>query len=296
MKKAVIFDFANIGIVELIKELRNRDLNCIGFNEKTQFLVGDLRNKKYVQSFGAFVFISEESSPSHIVQEYMKVLNNNVPIIYSKKDNTTTESLYSCLKGLCCEWSLMDEYANICNELKKTVVPDNIICDVSYNFSSVVSAIIAQKVYGDKIKYIYRCTDSWSDLIMRDVASAWQKSYGISVEPLQTQNIFKPWPDFESSEQMGKYFEENNKAIKNLFTTLTGSEKPITGYIMGTENEFDGMFPKPLKTVYTDFEHPGYKIPLVQPTKNLFNYNLYEIANYLQIPELLIESYRKAGL
>ena len=48
MKKAVIFDFANIGIVELIKELRNRDLDCIGFNEKTQFLVGDLRNKKHV--------------------------------------------------------------------------------------------------------------------------------------------------------------------------------------------------------------------------------------------------------
>lgn len=296
MKKTVIFDFANIGIVELIKELRNRDLNCIGFNEKTQFLIGDLRNKKYVQSFGAFVFISEESSPSRIVQEYMNVLNNNVPIIYSKKDNTTTESLYSCLKGLCCEWSLMDEYTNICNELKKTVAPDNIICDVSYNFSSVVSALIAQKVYGDNIKYIYRCTYSWDDLIMRDVASAWQKSYGIVVEPLQTQNIFNPWPDFESNEQMEKYFEENNKAIKNLFYTLTGSEKPITGYITGTENEFDGMFPKPLKNIYTDFEHPGYKIPLIQPTKNLFNYNLYELANYLQMPDLFIESCRKAGL
>ena len=296
MKKTVIFDFANIGIVDLVKELRNRDLDCLGFNEKTQFLVGDLRNKKYVQSFGAFVFISEESSPSRIVQEYMKVLNNNVPIIYSKKDNTTTESLYSCLKGLCCEWSLMDEYTNICNELRKTVAADNIICDVSYNFSSVVSAIIAQKVYGDNIKYIYRRTDSWDDLIMKDVASAWQKSYGIVVEPLQTQNIFNPWPDFESNEQMEKYFEENNKAIKNLFYTLTGSEKPITGYITGTENEFDGMFPKPLKNIYTDFEHPGYKIPLVQPTKNLFNYNLYELANYLQMPDLLIESYRKVGL
>ena len=297
MKKAVIFDFANVGITYLIKELRNRDLDCIGFNEKTQFLVGDLRDRKYVQSFGAFVFISEESSPSRIVQEYMKVLDNNVPVIYSAKDNTTTESLYSCLKGLCCEWSLMNAYANICNELKESVDSGNIICDISYNFSSVVSAIIAQKVYGDKIKkYIYRSTDSWTNLIMRDIASAWQKCYGITLEPLQTHNIFKPWPDFESTKQMGNYFEENNNTIKNLFAALTRSEKSITGYIAGVENEFDGMFPKPLKTIYTDFEYPGYKIPLVQPTKNLFNYNLFELANYLQIPELLVESYRKEGL
>lgn len=297
MKKAVIFDFANIGISDLINELRNRGLDCIGFDKTTQFLVGDLRNKRHIKSFGMVVFIGESQRPSRVVLEYMRVLGNKVPMVYFTRNDDIVDSIFSCLNGYCAEWSLTDEYKRICDEVRKNIDTQNIVCDVSGNLSSAVAAIIIKETCGDKVrKYIYRTDDTSDGGIAKLIIPLWEKCYGLKVEPFIVKDIFNPLPKFESNEQMSKYLEENSIAVKNLFEELTDCKKAITGYVTGTENEFDGMHPKSLKTIYTSLEHPGYKIPIVQPTKNLFGGNVAELAQHLKMPSSLINAYKEVVL
>lgn len=292
MKKALILNFSPLNTAELIKELRLKHLDCVGFDEKTQFLAGDLRNKDYVKKFCATVLISEYEL-SEVDKAYAAALCDIIPLIHiCYKEDNLIDKITSYIYEYCASYTVEKHLLETQDYMKKSSDPSNIICNVSGDLSAAISTVICNKVYASgNVTYIFVDNIEYSKNCFKDMQKLWGEFYDIPIIAADPTGVTAPLPKFESNSQMKRHFKQNDRLVSNFFEKITGSKDKITGFVVGNDCYFDGMHKKKIITTYSSIDCPNYHFPLIRPCKNFFYEEINEIAQLLNIPTELQKFY-----